>query len=71
VAPWSGFWERNFFVDRFPVLAQFAASPIARGAISGIGIVTTLAGLAEFGAAFSGRRPHHEAPTGPAVQSDR
>lgn len=71
VAPWSGFWDRNFFVDRLPSLTQFLASPVARGAVTGIGLITVLAGLAEFGAAFSGRRPRHETAPGPTVHSDR
>ena len=71
VAPWSGFWDRNFFVDRLPALAQMLSSPFARGAVSGIGIVTTLAGLAEFGAAFGGRRPNAEPPGEPTFHSDR
>ena len=56
VVPWSGFWDRNFCVESMPALAQWLGNPVARGAVSGIGLVTTLAGLAEFGAAFIGRR---------------
>jgi hypothetical protein len=67
VAPWSAFWDRNFFVERIPQLADFLRSPVARGAVSGIGLVTTLAGLAEFGSAFN-RRSHADA--GPPVQSE-
>lgn len=72
VAPWSSFWDRNFFVERLPSLAEWFGSPVARGAISGIGIVTTLAGLAEFGAAFAGRHPSQpESSPGPTLHSDR
>ena len=70
VAPWSAFWDRNFFVDRFPAFTQFLSSPIARGAVSGIGLVTTLAGLAEFGGAFNGRRPQSEPSSGPTLHPD-
>jgi hypothetical protein len=70
VAPWSGFWDRNFFVARLPSLAELFGSPIARGAVSGVGLVTTLAGLAEFGAAFSGRRPRPEASSGATLHPD-
>ena len=71
VAPWSSFWDRNFFVERLPATAEWLNHPIARGAVSGIGLVTTLAGLAEFGAAFGGRRAQSDASSGPPVQSDR
>jgi hypothetical protein len=71
VAPWSSFYDRNFFVERVPTLAQFLASSITRGALSGVGVVTVMAGLAEFGAALAGRRPHPEPSAGPTLQSDR
>ena len=71
VAPWSSFYDRNFFVERLPALAQFLASSITRGAVSGVGVVTALAGLAEFGAAFGTRRPQAEPSAPPPLQSDR
>jgi hypothetical protein len=70
VAPWSAFWERNFFVSRLPQLAEFFSSPVARGAVSGIGLVTTIAGLAEFGAAFY-RRATPDSPAGSTLHSDQ
>jgi hypothetical protein len=46
------------------------ASPYARGGVSGVGIVTMLAGLAELGGAFAARR--HASPTsGPTLRSDQ
>ena len=71
VAPWSSFYDRNFFVERVPTLAHFLASSITRGAVSGVGVVTALAGLAEFSAAFGSRRPHAGPSPGPTLQSDR
>jgi hypothetical protein len=71
VAPWSAFWDRNFFVERFPDLTEFLSSHVARGAVSGIGLVTTLAGLAEFGGAFNGRRPQSEPSADPTFHPDR
>jgi len=47
VAPWSGFWDRNLFVDLVPGLQQVFESPFARGAVSGVGAITVIAGLAE------------------------
>lgn len=70
MAPWSGFWDRNFFAERLPALDQILASPFARGAVSGIGLVTALAGLAEFGGAFSGRRTRREPSPEPTLHSD-
>ena len=70
VAPWSSFYDRNFFVERVPALAGFLASSAARGAVSGVGLVTALAGLAEFGAALGGRRPQPRTSPGQTLHSD-
>jgi hypothetical protein len=47
VAPWSGFWGRNVFGEYLPGLQPVLASPFVRGAVSGIGLVTVVAGIAE------------------------
>jgi hypothetical protein len=46
VVPWTQYWERNFFVE-LAMLRPLLLDPYLRGAISGIGVVTLLAGLAE------------------------
>ncbi len=63
VAPWSGFWDRNLFLYTIPSLQQVLASPFARGAVSGVGAITVVAGLAELSGILSRRsRPNHEPP---------
>jgi hypothetical protein len=59
VAPWSGFWEHNRFVQARPALETLLNSPYARGAVTGVGVITALAGLAELGSLVlsRGRRP--------------
>jgi hypothetical protein len=71
VAPWSSFWERNFFAAAVPVIEGLLSSPYARGAVSGVGLVTVLAGLAELGGAFAARRQSPSAPGRPTLPSDR
>lgn len=61
VAPWSGFWERNFFAASAPGLQPWLESPFVRGAVSGIGGVTALAGLAELGGLLAFRRSRSQA----------
>jgi hypothetical protein len=56
VAPWSGFWGRNAFTEYLPGLEPLLASPYFRGAVSGIGLVTVLAGLAELTGLMMRRR---------------
>jgi len=40
--PWSGFWERNFFLQRYPDLIPWLLNPYARGLVSGLGVLDIL-----------------------------
>ena len=61
VAPWKvAFWDRNFFVERLPLLEGFLGNVFVRGAVSGIGGLTALAGLAEVAGIFAARRRREE-----------
>ena len=62
VAPWTAFWERNFFAASLPAIAPLLSSPFVRGGISGIGAITALAGLAELGGLFGSRRARENPP---------
>ncbi len=37
--PWSGVWERNYFLNRYPALIPYLLNPSVRGAISGLGVL--------------------------------
>jgi len=39
ILPWSGLWERNFFLQRYPELLPLLLNPFLRGAISGLGLL--------------------------------
>jgi hypothetical protein len=69
VAPWSSFWDRNSLAAAIPQLQSLAASPFARGAVSGLGLVTLLAGVADLGAAFASRRETPNVPSRPTLPS--
>lgn len=58
VAPWSSFWEHNRFAQARPALAAILDSPYARGAVTGVGVLTAIAGLVELAAVVwsKGRR---------------
>jgi hypothetical protein len=71
VAPWSAFWDRNFFASALPTIDAIASSPYARGAVSGLGLVTLLAGVADLGAAFASRRATSNLPSRPTLPSGR
>ena len=66
VAPWSGFWEHNFFAATAPSLRPWLENPFVRGAVSGLGGITAVAGLWELGALLARRRPAAGAPEEPS-----
>jgi hypothetical protein len=37
LVPWLGFWDHNFFLDRFPGLIPVLLHPSVRGAVTGLG----------------------------------
>lgn len=71
VAPWSGFWERNFFAASAPALQPWLDSPFVRGAVSGIGGVTAIAGLAELGGLLALRKSRRSTAPAPPTEGSR
>ena len=55
VAPWTAFWDRNFFAHVVPTLGNWMANPYVRGAVSGIGVITAIAGLRDLTNSILGR----------------
>jgi hypothetical protein len=55
VAPWTGFWDRNFFGHTFHVVGVWMANPFVRGAVTGIGVITTLGGVRDLAGSILGR----------------
>jgi hypothetical protein len=47
IAPWTVWWQRNYFADVWPVVGAAMAVPAARWLVVGIGVLTTLAGMSE------------------------
>jgi hypothetical protein len=68
VAPWSGFWDRNLFLGAVPSLEDVFASPFTRGAVSGVGAITVLAGLAELSGVLAMRQRARSKSQGPDAQ---
>lgn len=64
VIPWSAFWDRNIFASLIPGIGRLLANPFVRGAVSGVGVITTLAGVAELIAALVIRKRAAEAAKG-------
>lgn len=54
-APWSALWDRNTFAASRPALRATIASPYVRGAVTGVGVITAFAGLAELAGVVGAR----------------
>jgi hypothetical protein len=42
VVPWLGYWDHNFFLDKYPGLIPFMLHPSIRGAVTGLGALDIL-----------------------------
>ena len=40
--PWLGFWEHNYFLDKYPELTPYVLHPSLRGAVTGLGVLDVL-----------------------------
>jgi hypothetical protein len=40
--PWLGYWDHNFFLDKYPGLVPFLLHPSMRGAVTGLGALDIL-----------------------------
>jgi polyferredoxin len=47
IVPWSTFWERNYFTQVVPLVGGVLRTPAVRGAVSGLGVVSLAAGIAD------------------------
>lgn len=65
LAPWTALWDRNFFARAVPWLGVWMANAYVRGGVTGIGLITTIAGLRDLAGSFVGRaaaEPGHDEP---------
>lgn len=67
IAPWTALWDRNYFARLLPMLGALMTSPYARGAVTGVGLVTMAAGVRELFGVFvvpeaPSEPPDHEVP---------
>ena len=47
LAPWSEFWDRNYFAQGLPLIHALMINNFVRGAVSGLGVVNMVAAVAE------------------------
>jgi hypothetical protein len=47
LVPWSAIWERNYFLEAYPLLRDILLAPALRGAVAGLGLANIYMGLRE------------------------
>ena len=52
ITPWLAFWDQNYFARVLPSLGAILETAAARGAVTGVGLVTAIAGFLELAAIF-------------------
>jgi hypothetical protein len=57
VLPWSSLWEANYFALAWPFLQPFLANNFVRGAVTGLGVVNLVVGLADLARVIAPREP--------------
>ena len=55
VAPWTPFWDQNYFAHVLPWLGHLMGNPYVRGGVTGVGLVTGFAGLRDLSSAILAR----------------
>ena len=40
--PWLGYWDHNFFLEKYPGLIPFMLHPSVRGAVTGLGALNVM-----------------------------
>jgi hypothetical protein len=40
--PWLGYWDHNYFLDKYPGLTPVLLHPSVRGAVTGLGVLDVL-----------------------------
>ena len=58
LAPWSTYWDRNYFAESLPLVQAIVTNNFVRGAVTGIGLVNLAAAVGELVSMFAARRLH-------------
>lgn len=56
LAPWSGFWDHNYFAESLPLVRTIISNNYVRGAVSGLGLVNIAAGILDLYSMLIARR---------------
>ena len=56
LAPWSAYWDRNYFAETLPTIRALITNNFVRGAVTGLGVINIFAALGELVGLFASRR---------------
>ena len=56
LAPWSAYWDRNYFAETLPIVHELITNNFVRGAVSGLGVVNICAAAADLIGMFINRK---------------
>ena len=56
LAPWSAYWDRNYFAETLPVVHELITNNFVRGAVTGLGLVNICAAAADLIGMFMSRK---------------
>ena len=56
LAPWSAYWDRNYFAETLPLVHALMTNNFVRGAVTGLGIVNIGAAVADLVGIFLNRK---------------
>lgn len=62
IAPWTASWQHNYFAARAIWLAAWMDNQFVRGAVSGVGVITAVAGLRDLSSALIARHARSTRP---------
>jgi hypothetical protein len=56
LAPWSAYWDRNYFAETMPAVHALITNNYLRGAVTGLGLVNIGAAVADLVGLFMNRK---------------
>ena len=56
LAPWSAYWDRNYFAETMPAVKELISNNFVRGGVTGLGFVNICAAAADLFGMFAARR---------------
>lgn len=56
LAPWSAYWDRNYFAETLPAVHALITNNYLRGAVTGLGLVNIFAAVADLVSMFLARK---------------